>query len=176
MVLFAHRSQLSEIPCSHVWPFQQWQDSDKASYLLRQHLYSNLHHRLSTRPFLSSIQKVMLDSIYGQMSSMTSDLHHYMLQLGRLCKMHDRAQKCNGACADGLYCSAILKYACCMFCIFTARFESWHALSVLTAPTPFAALATPTCFLLIVLVKCLHVLRNPILHAVLHCIPCYSSQ
>ena len=52
------RSQLSEIPCSHVWPFQQWQDSDKASYLLRQHVYSNLHHRLSTRPFLSSVEKV----------------------------------------------------------------------------------------------------------------------
>ena len=43
-----------------MWPFQQWQDSDKASYLLRQHVYSNLHHRLSTRPFLSSVEKVSL--------------------------------------------------------------------------------------------------------------------
>ncbi|CAM0943441.1 unnamed protein product [Alopecurus aequalis] len=45
---------------SHVLPFQVWFQTDKAAYLLRQHFYSNLHDRLSTRPFLSQIEKKWL--------------------------------------------------------------------------------------------------------------------
>ncbi|KAJ3698963.1 hypothetical protein LUZ61_002668 [Rhynchospora tenuis] len=41
----------------HVWPFQVCLETDKAAYLLRQYLFSNLHDRLSTRPFLSFIEK-----------------------------------------------------------------------------------------------------------------------
>ncbi|XP_054794443.1 serine/threonine-protein kinase VPS15-like [Prosopis cineraria] len=44
----------------HVWPFQFWQETDKAAYLLRQHFFHNLHDRLSTRPFLSLIEKKWL--------------------------------------------------------------------------------------------------------------------
>ncbi|XP_028806486.1 LOW QUALITY PROTEIN: serine/threonine-protein kinase VPS15 [Neltuma alba] len=44
----------------HVWPFQFWQETDKAAYLLRQYFFHNLHDRLSTRPFLSLIEKKWL--------------------------------------------------------------------------------------------------------------------
>ncbi|KAJ3695547.1 hypothetical protein LUZ60_000924 [Juncus effusus] len=44
----------------HVWPFQFWLETDKAAYLLRQYFFSNLHDRLSTRPFLSLIEKKWL--------------------------------------------------------------------------------------------------------------------
>ncbi|CAK7337394.1 unnamed protein product [Dovyalis caffra] len=41
----------------HVWPFQFFQETDKAAYLLRQYFFNNLHDRLSTRPFLSLVEK-----------------------------------------------------------------------------------------------------------------------
>ncbi|CAN8230088.1 unnamed protein product [Cochlearia groenlandica] len=44
----------------HVWPFQFWQETDKAAYLVRQFFFSNLHDRLSTRPFLSLVEKKWL--------------------------------------------------------------------------------------------------------------------
>ncbi|CAL1414274.1 unnamed protein product [Linum trigynum] len=44
----------------HVWPFQFWQETDKAAYLLRQCFFNNLHDRLSTRPFLSLVEKKWL--------------------------------------------------------------------------------------------------------------------
>ncbi|KAJ9167889.1 hypothetical protein P3X46_019479 [Hevea brasiliensis] len=44
----------------HVWPFQFWQETDKAAYLLRQYFFNNLHDRLSTRPFLSPVEKKWL--------------------------------------------------------------------------------------------------------------------
>ncbi|KAG5059035.1 hypothetical protein AAZX31_01G006300 [Glycine max] len=44
----------------HVWPFQFWQETDKAAYLLRQFFFHNLHDRLSTRPFLSLVEKKWL--------------------------------------------------------------------------------------------------------------------
>lgn len=57
-------SQIREIFLSlqnpHVWPFQQWLETDKAVYLLRQYLFNNLHDRLSTRPFLNLIEKKWL--------------------------------------------------------------------------------------------------------------------
>lgn len=39
---------------------QFWLETDKAAYLLRQYFFSNLHDRLSTRPFLSLIEKKWL--------------------------------------------------------------------------------------------------------------------
>ncbi|XP_038879690.1 serine/threonine-protein kinase VPS15 [Benincasa hispida] len=57
-------SQIKEIflalPHPHVWPFQIWQETDKAAYVLRQYFFNNLHDRLSTRPFLSVIEKKWL--------------------------------------------------------------------------------------------------------------------
>ncbi|RAL37168.1 hypothetical protein DM860_004090 [Cuscuta australis] len=44
----------------HIWPFQFWVETDKAAYLLRQYFFNNLHDRLSTRPFLSLIEKKWL--------------------------------------------------------------------------------------------------------------------
>ncbi|KAJ4836467.1 Serine/threonine-protein kinase [Turnera subulata] len=44
----------------HIWPFQFWQETDKAAYLVRQYFFNNLHDRLSTRPFLSLVEKKWL--------------------------------------------------------------------------------------------------------------------
>ncbi|KAL6974474.1 Serine/threonine-protein kinase [Sarracenia purpurea var. burkii] len=44
----------------HCWPFQFWLETDKAAYLLRQYFFNNLHDRLSTRPFLSIVEKKWL--------------------------------------------------------------------------------------------------------------------
>jgi len=52
------RTRLSHIPASHVWPFQEWLETDRACYLIRQYVFSNLYHRLSMRPFMSHIEKV----------------------------------------------------------------------------------------------------------------------
>jgi phosphoinositide-3-kinase regulatory subunit 4 len=44
----------------HVWPFQRVLQTDKAVYLLRQFIFSDLHTRVLTRPFLSLIEKKWL--------------------------------------------------------------------------------------------------------------------
>eukprot|EP00252_Welwitschia_mirabilis_P026188 TRINITY_DN8476_c0_g1_i2.p1 TRINITY_DN8476_c0_g1~~TRINITY_DN8476_c0_g1_i2.p1 ORF type:complete len:265 (+),score=34.24 TRINITY_DN8476_c0_g1_i2:263-1057(+) len=54
------KQTLKNIQNSHVWPFQCWFETDKAAYLLREYFFSNLHDRLSTRPFLSTIEKKWL--------------------------------------------------------------------------------------------------------------------
>lgn len=54
------RQKLADVPLSHVWPFQRWVDTDKAAYLVRQYFYSNLYDRISTRPFLTAIEKKWL--------------------------------------------------------------------------------------------------------------------
>ncbi|KAK9863176.1 hypothetical protein WJX84_011949 [Apatococcus fuscideae] len=51
------RQRLWGLPCPHVWPFQSFYQTDKACYLLRQHLYANLHTRLTSRPFLRLTEK-----------------------------------------------------------------------------------------------------------------------
>ncbi|KAJ7571090.1 hypothetical protein O6H91_01G148400 [Diphasiastrum complanatum] len=58
--LYKIREQLKDIDHSHVWPFQHWHETDKAAYLLRQYFFSNLHDRINTRPFLSTIEKKWL--------------------------------------------------------------------------------------------------------------------
>ncbi|PIN14329.1 WD40 repeat containing protein kinase [Handroanthus impetiginosus] len=54
------RDIFSNLDHSHVWPFQFWLETDKAAYLLRQYFFNNLHDRLSTRPFLSLVEKKWL--------------------------------------------------------------------------------------------------------------------
>lgn len=58
--LFEIREIFRAVQHCHVWPFQYWLETDKAAYLLRQYFFSNLHDRLSTRPFLSLIEKKWL--------------------------------------------------------------------------------------------------------------------
>ncbi|KAL5987755.1 Serine/threonine-protein kinase [Asimina triloba] len=58
--LFEIREIFQSVQHSHVWPFQYWIETDKAAYLLRQYFFSNLLDRLSTRPFLSIIEKKWL--------------------------------------------------------------------------------------------------------------------
>ncbi|CAH1429629.1 unnamed protein product [Lactuca virosa] len=54
------REIFSRMENPHVWPFQFWLETDKAAYLLRQYFFNNLHDRLSTRPFLSLVEKKWL--------------------------------------------------------------------------------------------------------------------
>ncbi|EIE24687.1 hypothetical protein COCSUDRAFT_258, partial [Coccomyxa subellipsoidea C-169] len=51
------RERLSGPACVHVLPFQAFLESDRAAYLIRPYIFADLYHRLSTRPFLSSIEK-----------------------------------------------------------------------------------------------------------------------
>lgn len=44
----------------HVWPFQRVLQTERAAYLLRQHLFSDLHDRTLTRPFLAGSEKKWL--------------------------------------------------------------------------------------------------------------------
>ena len=43
---------------SHVWPYQEWLDADRACFMSRQYIHSSLFQRLSTRPFLTQAEKV----------------------------------------------------------------------------------------------------------------------
>lgn len=52
------RERLSVPGCVHALPFQAFLESEKAAYLIRPHIFADLYHRLSTRPFLSRIEKV----------------------------------------------------------------------------------------------------------------------
>ncbi|XP_074280909.1 serine/threonine-protein kinase VPS15 isoform X1 [Silene latifolia] len=58
--LYLIRDTFRNIEHPHVWPFQFWLETDKAAYLLRQYFFNNLHDRLSTRPFLSLVEKKWL--------------------------------------------------------------------------------------------------------------------
>jgi hypothetical protein len=46
------------VPCPHVWPMQVWWETPNAGYMMRQHFAANLYERLSTRPFLTPLEKV----------------------------------------------------------------------------------------------------------------------
>ena len=41
-----------------MWPFQEFVETVRACYLIRQYVFSNLYDRLSMRPFLAPIEKV----------------------------------------------------------------------------------------------------------------------
>ncbi|KAG2443160.1 hypothetical protein HYH02_009570 [Chlamydomonas schloesseri] len=53
--LAAVRSALAG--CPHAWPWQAWLEGPHVAYLVRQHLATNLYDRLSTRPFMSNLEK-----------------------------------------------------------------------------------------------------------------------
>ncbi|KAJ3162439.1 Serine/threonine-protein kinase [Geranomyces michiganensis] len=53
--LKAERDLLLEVP--NAFPYQRILETDRAAYLIRQHLYSNLYDRISTRPFLTVGEK-----------------------------------------------------------------------------------------------------------------------
>lgn len=59
-------SSLSGIRCSHVWPFQAFVETGTSGILMRQHIAANLYERLSTRPFLTAIEKVDVDHCVGK--------------------------------------------------------------------------------------------------------------
>ncbi|GMH03346.1 hypothetical protein Nepgr_005185 [Nepenthes gracilis] len=58
--LYKIRETFHALNHPHVWPFQFWLETDKAAYLLRQYFFNNLRDRLSTRPFLSLVEKKWL--------------------------------------------------------------------------------------------------------------------
>ncbi|KAI8905706.1 hypothetical protein DFJ77DRAFT_435262 [Powellomyces hirtus] len=53
--LKGERDLLLEVP--NAFPYQRILETDRAAYLIRQHLYSNLYDRISTRPFLTLSEK-----------------------------------------------------------------------------------------------------------------------
>ena len=57
-LLCFRRKRLWGLPCPHVWPFQEFVETERACYLIRQYVFSNLYDRLSMRPFLAPIEKV----------------------------------------------------------------------------------------------------------------------
>ncbi|MEW5319537.1 MAG: hypothetical protein WDW38_010682 [Sanguina aurantia] len=51
------RSSLAGVRCCHVWPYQAFVETGTSGILMRQHIAANLYERLSTRPFLTAIEK-----------------------------------------------------------------------------------------------------------------------
>jgi hypothetical protein len=49
--------RLDSVECSHAWPHQLVFESEHAAFLVRQYAHANLGHRLTTRPFLSHLEK-----------------------------------------------------------------------------------------------------------------------
>jgi hypothetical protein len=45
---------------THVWPWQAFLEAPHAAYLVRQHMAASLYDRLSTRPFLTHVEKVFV--------------------------------------------------------------------------------------------------------------------
>lgn len=54
---------------------QEWLETERACYLIRQHVYASLSHRLGTRPFLSHVEKVCFHWMLAGTQSVTP-LHH----------------------------------------------------------------------------------------------------
>lgn len=46
--------------CPHVWPTQRVYHSDRGVHLVRQYFYSNLAARITSRPFLTTIERLWL--------------------------------------------------------------------------------------------------------------------
>ncbi len=60
------RNALLGVPCPHVWPMQVWWETPNAGYMMRQHFAANLYERLSTRPFLTALEKVRRENGKGR--------------------------------------------------------------------------------------------------------------
>lgn len=52
------RTRLAGLEAPHVWPSQRVVETERAACLLRQYLAANLAQRISSRPFLTLIEKV----------------------------------------------------------------------------------------------------------------------
>ena len=52
------RNALAGLPYPHVWPVQRLYETERAVLLVRQFLAANLAQRISTRPFLTLVEKV----------------------------------------------------------------------------------------------------------------------
>ncbi|KAJ3412367.1 Serine/threonine-protein kinase [Chytridiales sp. JEL 0842] len=73
----AERDILLTIP--NVLPYQKILETDKAGYMVRQHLYSNLYDRISTRPFLTVTEKKWIGF---QLLSAISEAHAHRIYHG----------------------------------------------------------------------------------------------
>lgn len=56
--LLGMRGALAGLDDSHAWPVQRVYESERAAFLVRQYLHANLAQRITTRPFLTLIEKV----------------------------------------------------------------------------------------------------------------------
>ena len=52
------RARLAGLDHPHVWPVQRIYETDRAVFLVRQFMHANLAQRVTTRPFLTLIEKV----------------------------------------------------------------------------------------------------------------------
>lgn len=57
-MLVPSRDALLGLQCPHVWPMQTWWETPNAAYMMRQYFFASLYDRLSTRPFLTALEKV----------------------------------------------------------------------------------------------------------------------
>lgn len=73
---FTLRRRLWGLPCPHVWPFQEFVETERACYLIRQYIFSNLYDRLSMRPFLAPIEKVCYQG-WEQSPQGSGNVHHF---------------------------------------------------------------------------------------------------
>ena len=58
--LLAQHSALATLEHPHAWPVQRVYESERAAFLVRQYLHANLAQRITTRPFLTLVEKVRL--------------------------------------------------------------------------------------------------------------------
>lgn len=58
--LLAMGGALAGVEHPHVWPVQRVYESERAAFLLRQYQHANLAQRITTRPFLTLVEKVGL--------------------------------------------------------------------------------------------------------------------
>jgi hypothetical protein len=58
--LLAMGAALASVEHPHAWPVQRVYESERAAFLLRQYMHANLAQRITTRPFLTLVEKVGL--------------------------------------------------------------------------------------------------------------------
>lgn len=79
--LLAKESSILAAPIASVLPWSRIIETDRAGYLIRQHLKTNLYDRLSLRPFLEPVEKLFL--VY-QMIRVVRDIHQLKIHHGDL--------------------------------------------------------------------------------------------
>jgi phosphoinositide-3-kinase regulatory subunit 4 len=68
------RNAVSIFHHPNILPFQIFMETEKAGFMIRQYFYNNLHDRISTRPFLTPVEKKW---ITYQLLSAVERLHFY---------------------------------------------------------------------------------------------------